>query len=256
MKKIFKGLLVCVLALTVTACGGTTDDTSNKEVVTINVAVSADYPPYESLDTDGETIVGFDADMVALFPSYINTDETEYEFVWHNMNFDNIVTQVQSGQMDIGVSGFTYDADRKVGWSDPYLTTSQVVVVNNDSDITSIDDLKGKTIAAQSGATGEVAANSVEDANVVAVTNVQEIFASLTSQQYDAVVVDLGVAQNYVEAQGFRMLDESLLDEQNFIITAEDDEEMLTLVNTCIEKFLASDDYAELCEKYDLVGLE
>ena len=63
MKKLFKGLLVAAMALTMTACGGndasTADNTSDKEVVEINIAVSPDYAPYESLDTEGN-IIGFD----------------------------------------------------------------------------------------------------------------------------------------------------------------------------------------------------
>lgn len=255
MKKLLKGLLVAAMALTVTACGSGESAKGDKKVVEINVAVSPDYAPYESLDTSGN-IVGFDADMVALFPSYLNDDETEYKFVWQQMNFDNIVSQVQAGQVDLGISGFTYDEKREVAWSNPYTATAQVAVVNKDSGIKTIADLEGKVIAAQSGATGETAAKSVKGAEVVSVTNVQEIFSALTSKQYDAVVVDLAVAQNYVKEQGFVMLDESLLDEKNYIIAKKGNDEMITLVNKCLDQFLASNDYKTLCEKYGLKQLE
>ncbi len=260
MKKLFKGLLVAAMALTVTACGGNDNGADNtadskKEVKEINIAVSPDYAPYESLDTEGN-IVGFDPDMIALFPSYLNDENTEYKFTWHQMSFENIVTQVQSGQVDLGVSGFTYDEERKVEWSKPYTATAQVAVVNKNSDIKTVDDLEGKVIAAQSGATGEDAAKSIKNAKVVSVSNVQEIFSALTSQQYDAVVVDLAVAQNYVKEQGFVMLEESLLDEKNYIIAKEGNTEMINMVNGCLDKFLASDDYSKLCEKYGLKQLE
>ena len=96
----------------------------------------------------------------------------------------------------------------------------------------------------------------IKNANVVSVTNVQEIFSSLTSKQYDAVVVDLAVAQNYVKEQNFVMLEESLLDEKNYIIAKEGNDEMIDMINKCIDKFLASDDYKTLCEKYGLKQLE
>ena len=44
---------------------------------------------------------------------------------------------------------------RKVEWSDPYLGSSQVAVVPKDSDIASTSDLEGKSLVAQTGATGE-----------------------------------------------------------------------------------------------------
>lgn len=256
MKKLLKGLLVLALALSTTACGnGGNNETSDKNVVEINVAVSPDYAPYESLDKEGN-IIGFDPDMVALFPSYLNTDDTEYKFIWQQMSFENIVSQVQGGQVDLGISGFTYDEKREVEWSNPYTATAQVAVVNADSDIKTLADLEGKIIAAQSGSTGEVAAKTVKNAKVVSVTNVQEIFSSLTSKQYDAVIVDLAVAQNYVNAQNFVMLSDSLLDEKNYIIAKKGNTEMIELVNKALDSFLNSDDYNKLCDQYGLKKLD
>jgi len=256
MKKLLKGLLVVAMALAVTACGGTDDKAANsdKKQVEINIGVSADYPPYEELQQDG-SIEGFDADMIALFPSYLNDDTTEYKFTWNNMSFENVINQVQAGQCQIGVAGFTYDESRKVEWSKPYALTSQVAVVNKDSDIKTLKDLEGKTIAAQSAATGEKAAKTVKDANVVSVTNVQEIFSALTSHQYDAVVVDYAVAKSYVENQGFVMLEDALLDEENFIIAKQGDTETIELINKALEKFLASEDYPKLCDKWGIKPL-
>ncbi len=257
MKKFLKGLLVCAMVLCVTACGGNTDDSadsSDKTVKEITVAISPDYPPYEDRDTDG-TIVGFDADMVALFPSYLNDDTTEYKFVWKEMDFTQIVTQIQGGQADLGIAGFTYSEDRIVAWSDPYALTSQVAVVNADSNITTLEDLEGKTIAVQTSTTGEEAAKTIKDAKVVSVDNAQQIFESLNSNQYDAVVVDYSVALNYVNNQGLVMIDEALLDEKNYIIAKEGNDEMIELVNKALEQFIASDDYLELCEKWDIKPL-
>lgn len=259
MKKLFKGLLVIAMALTVTACGNeepaSYDTNSDKKVVEINVAVSPDYPPYESLDTNGN-IVGFDADMLALFPSYLNDDKTEYKFTWKQMDFTQIVTQIQGGQADLGIAGFTYSEDRIVAWSNPYAITSQVAVVAEGSNIKTLKDLEGKTLAAQTSTTGEDAAKGVKNAKVVSVDNAQQIFESLKSNQYDAVIVDYSVALNYVKNQGFVMLDEPLLDENNFIVAKEGNDEMIELVNKALEKFVASDDYKKLCEKWDIKPLQ
>ena len=69
MKKCFKLLLAGIMVFTLVACGGEEKASEEGNVKEINIAVSPDYPPYESLDTDGN-IVGFDPDMVALFPSW------------------------------------------------------------------------------------------------------------------------------------------------------------------------------------------
>lgn len=256
MKKVVSLLLAGLMVFALVGCGSKKEEASSDagKNVEIVCAISPDYPPYESLDTNGE-IIGFDADMVALFPSYLNDGSTQYTFKFVQMNFDNIITQLQGGQADLGISGFTYDEERKVEWSQPYLGTDQVAVVAADSDIKTLADLEGKTIAAQSGATGEKAAKDVKNAKVVAVTKVDEIFSALTSKQYDAVVVDSAVAKNYAANQGFRVLEEPLLAEKNYIIAKQGNTEMIELVNKALEKFLASEDYKKLCEKWEVAPL-
>ena len=165
---------------------------------------------------------------------------------------DNIITQIQGDQIDLGISGFSYDPQREVEWSDPYLGSSQVAILPADSDITSIEQLEGKSLAVQTGSTGEKAANEVKDAKISGLKSVQDIMNALAAHQYDAAIVDSGVAKNYVNNSDFIMLDTPLLDEQNFIIAKKGNTEMIDLMNECIKKFLASDEYADLCAKYEL----
>ena len=107
-------------------------------------SLSNRYAPYESLNKKGE-IVGFDVDMAKLFEGYLSDMEGKtYSLEFKQMDFDNIVTQIQGDQIDLGISGFTYSEDRVVEWSDPYLGTQQVAVVPNGSSITSNDQLVGK----------------------------------------------------------------------------------------------------------------
>ena len=256
MKKFVKVALAAVMAVSVLGVSSTSvmAKKSNKEVIT--VGISPDYKPYESLNKKNK-MVGFDIDMVKWFGKYLSKEEgKKVTFRFKQMDFDNIVTQLQGDQVDLGISGFTYSEDRKVEWSEPYLGSSQVAVVPNGSDITSVDQLEGKSLVAQTGATGEKAAKDVKDAQVTGLKNVQDIMNALSANQYDAAIVDLGVAKNYVKSDEFKMLDESLMDEQNYIIAKKGNTDMIEKMNTCIKKFLASDDYAKLCKKYDLSPLE
>ena len=245
MKKIIKLGMVALTALTMAGCSSESED-----VKTITVGISPDYAPYESENKKGD-IVGFDPDMMKCFEEYLSDEEgVTYKLEMKKMDFDNIITQLQGDQIDVGISGFTYDSKRKVEWSDPYLGSSQVAV------IASTADLEGKSLVAQTGATGEAAAKEVKDAKVTGLKNVQDIMNALSANQYDAAIVDLGVAKNYVKSDEFKMLDESLMDEQNYIIAKKGNTDMIEKMNTCIKKFLASDDYAKLCKKYDLSPLE
>lgn len=253
MKKIIKLGMAALTALTMVGCSS--GSASNDEKV-LTVGISPDYAPYESENKKGD-IVGFDPDMMKCFEEYLSEEEgVTYKLEMKKMDFDNIITQIQGDQIDVGISGFTYDSKRKVEWSDPYLGSSQVAVVPKDSNIASTADLEGKSLVAQTGAIGEAAAKEVKDAKVTGLKNVQDIMNALSANQYDAAIVDLGVAKNYVTSGEFKMLDESLMDEQNYIIAKKGNKDVIKKINKCIKKFLASDDYAKLCKKYDLSPLE
>ena len=256
MKKFVKVALAAVMAVSVLGVSSTSvmAKKSNKEVIT--VGISPDYKPYESLNKKNK-MVGFDIDMVKWFGKYLSKEEgKKVTFQFKQMDFDNIVTQLQGDQVDLGISGFTYSEDRKVEWSEPYLGSSRVAVVPNGSDITSVDQLEGKSLVAQTGATGEKAAKDVKDAQVTGLKNVQDIMNALGANQYDAAVVDSGVAKQYAQSGQFTTLDGSLLDEKNYIIAKEGNKEMIDKVNKAIEAFIASDDYKKLCDKYDLTPIE
>jgi polar amino acid transport system substrate-binding protein len=118
------GPLVLVLTLALAACGddggepGETPATADpglaglvpeeiSEDGTIMVGIDATYPPNESLDADGETVVGWDVD---LFDAVAATLGLTAEYV--PAPFGNIIPGVQSGQYEVGVSSFTINEER------------------------------------------------------------------------------------------------------------------------------------------------
>lgn len=257
MKKLFAILLVALMALTLVACGSTDTATTDDDTVVITVGTSPDYEPYESLDTDGN-VVGFDPDMLEILAGYLTEEYGQtYKFELYQMNFDNIITQIQGNQVQIGVSGFSYDEERdeSVDFSKPYLGSKQVVVVLADSDITDPDELKGAKIGAQTGTTGEQCAYELTD-DVVSIQSVLDLMNGLAGTQYDAVIVDSGVANSYASSGNYKVLDKALLDEYNYIVVKEGDLETLEKIDFAIEKFIASDEYQALCEKYSLTPVE
>lgn len=92
------------------------------------MATNAEFPPYEFHDTiDGEDkIMGVDADVARAICDYLGK-----ELVIEDMNFDSIITAVQSGKADVGFAGMTVTEDRlkSVDFSDTYCTARQVVIV-------------------------------------------------------------------------------------------------------------------------------
>lgn len=260
MKKTVSAALCSVMALAMAACSSSSNASStastadvssnaNAEAQTILIGISPDYPPYESKSASGE-IEGFDPEMVEWMFNYLNENGHNYKYEFEELSFDTIISSLQAGQIDLGVSGFTYDADRQGIFSDSYYDSAQVIVVAEDSDITGAADLNGKTVGAQQGATGEQAAAEIEGAEVQATADANLMMENLKAHGIDAVVIDKAVADQYVRQGGFKIVGESLMDEENIIYSTEDHQELMDQINEAIAAFKESDAYTELTEKW------
>ena len=175
----------------------------------------------------------------------------DYEYEFKKLSFDTISTSLVADQIDLGISGFTFHEEWKdVIWSNKYNDSRQVALVANDSPITTAKDLEGKNIGAQLASTGEGVANDIKDANVKSVKDVKVLIETLNSGGIDAVVLDEAVAKNYVKEAGYRMLDETLLEEENLIITNKNNQELMDDINEALKAFVGSDKYQELKTKW------
>ena len=116
MKKLFKGLLVAAMALTMTACGGGESGSNEQKLL---IGISPDYAPYESLNTDGE-MEGFDIDMTKELINIMNENGGNYTYEFKQMSFDTISTSLMAKQIDLGISGFTMHDDWDVLWSSSF----------------------------------------------------------------------------------------------------------------------------------------
>ena len=115
----------------------------------LTMGTNAAFPPYEYYE--GDTVVGIDAEIAQAIAEKLGLS---LEIV--DMDFNSIITAVQSGKVDVGIAGMTVEPDRleNVDFTDSYATGVQVVIVTEDSDIASVDDLEGKLIGTQEGTTG------------------------------------------------------------------------------------------------------
>ena len=256
-KKILSAALAGLCTIAFTACSSKTSTASagsaakTEEKKTSLIGISPDYPPYDDVTTDGQ-LTGFDYDMGEWLFKWMNENGYNYDHEWKQQSFDTIISSLGADQIDLGISGFTYDKDRQVEFSEPYLESAEVAMVTKDSPLTSSDDLKGKTIAAQLGTTGESCANEIEGADVKTAEDMGIIIESLKGGAYDAVILDKPVAENYASTGDYKILDGELLDEKNYVIAKEGNTELMEPVNKAIKAFVASSDYKDLCDKYGL----
>jgi polar amino acid transport system substrate-binding protein len=130
----------------------------------IKVGTNAEYAPMES--TDGGKIVGVDPDLADALAKQLGV-----KFAFTSGSFDGLITAVNSGRYDIGMSSITDNKQRQEGLDDKgkklgpgvdfvdYFTAGTAIYVKkgNPEGIKGIEDLCGKTAAVQQGTTYETA---------------------------------------------------------------------------------------------------
>ncbi|MGN1344495.1 MAG: transporter substrate-binding domain-containing protein [Traorella sp.] len=257
MKKIVKVLLGSLLALSLCACNKNEAKTFEEALLkenTILVGISPDYPPFETLDSNGE-LIGFDVDMMNELIKIINKQQnTNLTVEFKQMDFNNIIGALQANQIDIGVSGFTYSPDRDCWFSTPYTNSKQVIITREDTGIKKAEDLAGKKVGAGLATTGADAVNEIEGAQLVQPGDYTVMFQALKAGQLDAIVCDEAVGDNYVSNMGFVKLDEALVDESMSIIANKTNELIQQVIDQAIEELVNSDTYQDILVKWELVS--
>lgn len=217
----------------------------------LTIGSSPDYPPYESYE--GEKLVGFDIELMEAVGEILGL-----KIVWSPMEFDTIIMAMQSGQVDCGVSGFTWSQDREDSgllFSVPYVDSAQTVFVLEDSGIESVEDLHGKDVYSSLGTTGTMALEDLgyEDLNIVPGSDFQMGFQMLAEGQVDGVVSDAGVGMAHIEnGRPFRAVEPPLLEEENHVLFAPGNELIKEAIDGAIAQFMQTEEYQALRLKFGL----
>ena len=258
---------VSVAALAMTACGGSASSAASSvassaasseavssaaELTTVEagkltMATNAAFPPYE-MTTDAGEFEGIDVDTAKAI-----AEKLGLELQIDDMDFDAALLSVQQGKADIVMAGVTVTDERKavMDFSDSYATGIQSIIVPNDSDIASPDDLAGKKIGTQRGTTGYIyCSDDFGDENVVAYDDGLTAVQALNNGQVDAVVIDNAPAQEFVAANpGLKVLDTSYA-EEDYAIGMAKGSALEDAVNKTLEELKADGTLQAIVDKY------
>ena len=261
MKKVLAILLTLMMVFALAACGsGSSDSGFAGSLLTkdkIIIATSPDYPPFEYLDADG-SLKGFEIEMIDQLVDVINEqNKTDLDIEFKQMDFSTIISAVQAGQVDIGMSAFSYTEERAemVNFCTSHLTTKQMVITRDDTGIASADDFQaGMKVGAPTGTTAyTIVSEWFPDLEVVNPGDYTVIFQNLLAGNLDLVVADYAVGINYVnEHDNLVMCEEPLLEETLCLINNKEKPVVTETVNKALEAYLASDEYKALCEAYGM----
>jgi polar amino acid transport system substrate-binding protein len=172
----------------------TTEAETTESVVPETVVIGSDIPyrPFEYETTSGE-LTGFDVDIAAaVFEEQLGVD---YEF--KPTSFDSIIPSLNNNNFRIIMSAMTINETRaeEVDFSDPYFTAYQTVIVRDDGEITSREDLRGRPVGVQKGTTGAGAAEQLQEEfdgelELNRYDQINGAFQALINGQVDAVIND------------------------------------------------------------------
>ncbi len=258
MKKFLKVVsIVLVFALVgvFAACGGEKTETPKDEKEVLIMATNAAFPPYEY--KEGDEFVGIDIEIAQAI-----ADKLGMTLEIKDVEFGTIIGGVQTGKYDMGIAGLTVTPDREksVNFTTSYATGIQVVIVTEDSDIKSIDDLKGDgsmKFGVQQDTTGDIYASLPLDEdgygeeNVIRYKTGADAVQALKTGKVQAVIIDNEPAKSFVNAnEGLKILDGAWVEEHYAIAIAKDNAELLEKVNNALAELKEEGKLDEIISKY------
>ncbi len=228
-------------------------ETETAELTTVEpgkliMSTNAAFPPYE-MTTDSGEFEGIDVETAQAI-----ADKLGLELQIDDMDFDAALLAVQQGKSDMVMAGVTVTDERQnvMDFTDSYASAVQSIIVKEDSDIASVDDLAGKKIGTQRGTTGYLyCTDDFGDENVVAYDNGLTAVQMLNNGQVDCVVIDNAPAKEFVAANpGLKLLDTAYVEENYAIGVGKGNTELKDAINTALEELKADGTLQAIVDKY------
>ena len=213
----------------------------------LHMATNAAFPPYEAVADDG-SFEGIDVEVASAI-----AEKLGLELVVDDMDFNSVVTSVQSGKEDIAMAGLTVNEERKqnVDFTTSYATGIQVIIVPEGSAVT-LDTLGDYQIGTQEGTTGYIyTSDDYGEDHVVAYTNGSTAIQALLAGSVDCVVIDSEPAKAFVEANpGLTILDTEYAVEDYAIGVSKENPALLEAVNGALEELIDDGTVQTILDKY------
>ncbi len=229
-KKLLAGIMAGIMALSLAACGSgsssapaaeekqdaagaateaaASDDAAETADITtiadgvLTVGTSPDFAPYEFyyIDESGNPqLAGFD---IALAQRIADNLGLELKVV--PMDFDGILMELQNGNIDLGISGFSPSPERAetFDFSDLYYMGGQsfVIRVADKDKYTDYAAFDGLPVGAQTGSIQMgLAEENTPNANIIGLPKVTDLINELLSGKLEGAFIETAVAEQYIK---------------------------------------------------------
>ena len=204
--------MVCTLLVILGGCAQNTNAESGGGEKPVLMVGCDDYAPFSYVDVDGN-MTGIDVELARESFSRMG-----YQADFTIINWDEKKELLHDGRIDCIWSSYTMDGrEDEYNWAGPYMESHQVVAVNEESDIFTLEDLENKIIAVQSTTKPEEIIRShdgtLPQLRKVLSTQKRDLLFVLLSKGYvDALAAHDTAVEEFMRETGlkFRILDQPL----------------------------------------------
>lgn len=221
------------------------------------VGLDDTFAPMGFRDSNGD-IVGFDVDLANEVGKKLDIDVEFQAIDWALKE-----TELKSGNIDVIWNGYTITDERKkqVDFSSSYLENSQIIVVLEDSNIQTKEDLSGKVVAAQQSSSAVDAINA-DESNIVEEFANQEIvlypsnndvFNDLASGRSEAIVVDETLGRYYMKQNediSYRVLEDNFGEEEYAVGMRKEDDQLTEAIDNALNELKADGTFDKIYTKW------
>ncbi|WP_329023941.1 glutamate ABC transporter substrate-binding protein [Streptomyces sp. NBC_00690] len=228
-----------VLSLTLTACGGDSDDKGGGK---ISIGIKFDQPGVGLKTPDGK-YVGFDVDVATYVAKELGYDAKD--IVWKQTPSAQRETMIANGDVKFIAASYSINDKRKakVSFAGPYFLAHQDLLVRSDeTSITEPSSLNSKNLCSVVGSTSaqNVKEKLAPKANLQEQGGYSECLTGLENKAVDALTTDDSILAGFAaqkEHQGkFKLVGLRLSDERYGIGLKKGDTKLQGDINKALEK--------------------
>lgn len=224
---------------------------SAMEKDTLIVATSAYYPPYESHAEDG-SLQGFDIDLMAIVGEKLGK-----KMEWVDAPFDSLIPALMAGKIDLIAAGLSATEERakRINFSAPYEISYSAFITRPENAPKSLEDMKGKTVAIQTGTVQETFLRGLGTVEVKTFQKFDDCVRDVAIGRADASLMDIPVAKAYVNAKDFAgkviiAFNTKITGADKAIAMSKKDPELTEAVSKVIEEIAANGELEALRKKW------
>jgi len=216
------------------------DGTRMKELAEsgeITIGVKYDQPGIGFKGAADDMPKGFDPEMGKILAASLGI--APEDITWKETISDNREPFLQSGEVDLVIASYSITDERRqvVGQAGPYYVTGQQLLVKSDSDIESLDDIKGQEVCSVTGSTS-LDNVEAEGANPRGFDTYSECVDQVLNGTVEAMTTDGAILLGYAaeNPEELKVVVEPFSEERYGIGYSKDSPEMCQWINDTIEQ--------------------